>query len=250
MKQIKMLLLVLVVFNFSHCKKKETSEPNTSTNPTQNNLDIKEGKFYTGISISKGSTLYNYVATAAFYEPSVSGTNYIDGDSVCLNGTWLHNQTSSTFYKYNSWLLPSNNMTCPVNIGMYYSWVLKGNTKFPATNFLASTQNIYLDDSYINITSISKSAGLTISHPPIAGSRIVYSISSGNGSGTIRATKTINANSTGVTFTGSELTQLPSGSGSIRIEAYNDEIIAPNSTTSFTFTNETNLTATSIPISN
>lgn len=251
MKTKMITALLLGIFIITSCKKKSTNDPSSSSNPnTQNTTSIVEGRFLTGISINKGSANFNYVASAYFTEPSVSGSTKIDGDSVCLNGTWLHNQTATSFYKYNTWLLPSNNTTCPVNFGNPYYWNLTGNSKVPTTNFMASTQSPYLDDTYISATSVSKSAGITITHLPITATKVIYTISSGNGSGTIRATKTVIGNSTGVTFTSSDLSQLLTGNGSIRIEAYNEEIIVPNSATSFTFTNETDLTASSITISN
>lgn len=205
MKKCILLTVTVFLITLSSCKKKDSNNPTSTNNPTpQNNTNTIEGKFLTGISMNKGSTTFNYIATAAFYEPAVSGSNYIDGDSVCLNGTWLHNQTATTFYKYNSWLLPSNNMTCPVNFGMAYNWNLKGNAKVPTTNFLASKDSPYMDDTYISMSSVSKSAGITITHPSITATRVVYAISSGNGSGTIRVTKTVTGNSTGVSFTSSE----------------------------------------------
>lgn len=250
MKTIIIFFAFAVIVSMGGCKKKSTNEPINNSTPTpSNNPSIVEGTFYTIISMQKGSTSVNYTAIAGFKEPSVSNS-YIDGDSVCLNGTWLHNMTATTFYKYNSWLLPSNNTTCPVNFGKVYNWTLRGNTKVPATNFIANTGSPYLDDSYINISSISKSLGVTISHPALNCTKVNYTISQSNGSPGPTITKTQNGSSTGVTFSSSELNIFSVGNVGVKIETYNIEITSPNSATSFTFTNQTDLTSGLIPITN
>ncbi len=69
--------------------------------------------------------------------------------------------------------------------------------------------------------------------------------------GSLFLEKIVNGNSTGVTFSASELAGIPAGSNSaIRIVAYSDQVISPQAAVNFTFSNQCELQKGSITINN
>ncbi len=101
----------------------------------------------------------------------------------------------------------------------------------------------YMDVSYLTTTTVSKAGGVTISHPNINSTKTEYKIFKPTSSGgSLFLLKTVIGNSTGVTFTPSELSAIPTGSnGAIRIVAYSDELVSPQAAVNFTFSNQCEL---------
>ncbi len=247
-KNASTFIWLLLVLTMTNCKKNKTAEPTANDTNPPNTTPIMEGylKFM-------GSTYYsnfadpgatNYTAKQLFWENNNGTITNQVPDSTSLNNVWMTSVSTGVPVDMRTWT--SSNL--PFNAYNSINWYSKATSKTPTIN-----QSIaglaYLDFSYFpsdqNTSdpeiSVSKIASLSFMHPPIVAAYTKYSIItslSGVPNSTKKIEKIVNGNSPGVIFTASEVASLFSSpsytSGSIWIEAYNESIISPASSTSFT----------------
>ena len=235
-----MKTILVTVFTISilllSCKKENSANP-TANSPTIPNNSVTVEGIFTAYHNVNG--IYNWSANAKFWE-STNSSIFIDSDSVSINSNWLGNYSGTfIFIKHQEWLASST----PINFFSNINWKTTGSAKVPAINHTNSNFMPYMDVSYLTTTTVSKVVGVTISHPNINSTKTEYKIFEPTSSGgSLFLLKTVIGNSTGVTFTPSELSAIPTGSnGAIRIVAYSDELVSPQAAVNFTFSNQCEL---------
>ena len=238
------LIIIAATFLMFACKKESTTAPASTPSSPTSTVTV-EGMFIAYHNVQ--SIIDTWSAGAEFWESSNS-TLLIDGDSVSINSNWLYNWSGS-FGQHREWTAPS---VSPLNFSNYYYWQTTGNAKVPAINHTNANLMPYMDASYLTTTTVSKALGVTITHPNINSTKTEYKIFKPSASGgSLFLLKTVIGNSTGVTFSASELAGIPTGSNSaIRIVAYSDELISPQAAVNFTFSNQCELQKGSITITN
>ncbi len=248
--KIKMtIILLLVAIAMTNCKKKKTTEPTTDNPVPQTTTPITEGYLmFTGgtyYSNLAGPGTTNYTAKQLFWENNNgTKTNYAP-DSVSLNNFWLVGFSTGQPVDMRTWGPTS---VPPFDPFGSMTWYTKATTNVPAINQTISGM-AYLDLSYFPTDqntsdpeiSLSKVSGFSFIHAPIPASYTKYSLItslSGVPNSTRKIEKTVNGNSGGVAFSNSEMTSLFSSpsytAGSIWIEAYNESVVSPSSSKSFT----------------
>lgn len=266
MKSIIILFAITFSIFLGGCKKKSNNEPtsNSSSN-TQNSVDTVSLSFNTEISLRD---YYNLPQNNTF--GSYSWVRYTTnsqlgvGDSIGVFGG------SSHWQKFTGGGAISNtendSTTANIKFNQHYNWSVIA-AHIPNTQYLTTSPQPYMGINYFqNVNSISKSSGLTISHPIIYCSYIEYYVSDnsslyitvdGNvntgGSTTVHyVKKTVNGNSTGVTFTPSDLSSLSNSTtmGFVCARALNVELTHPTATVIYTYKNITRLTKSGFPITN
>lgn len=268
-KMITAILLIIVIA--ISCKKKDNNEPatnNSSTTP-QNTTPKDSVTFNTLIRInqytsSPSSNSFSSYSWVRYYNVTLNAS-----DSIGVFGG------SSYWHKFTGGGSLSNtetdSTTANVKFHQQYYWMTNTNS-IPNTQYLTTNASPYMNISFLqNVNSISKSAGVTISHPTISCTHIDYYISDspslssyinvdGNFNGNFNyhyVKKTVNGNSTGVVFSSADLTSLSLTSspnsvtgGYIYARAYTLETTHPSTSVSYYFKNTTILTKQSLPITN
>lgn len=244
MRKIKSLALIVFITTslFISCKKDKESEPTPSNDSPHTTAPVMEG--YLKFIVDSSATSINYIASTLFWENNNGNKTYQDPDSVSINGFWIPYQ--STQIDGNYWLWNISNPPPFAPHGSFV-WHTTGSAKVPIINYTISPVP-FVDDTYLpvdadlsdQVLSLSKSSGFTFSHPSLSATYTKYRLYS-NISGVANSQKIIEKTvvgvSTGVTFTASDLAIISSPSyslGTIYIDSYNESIISPASSTSFT----------------
>jgi hypothetical protein len=239
-------IIIASTFLMLACKKENTTAPAcTPSSPTSTNT--VEGMFIAYHTVQSVGDYWG--ARVTFWESSNS-VLLIDGDSVFINSNCITTNAGvgSNMQQFREWLIPPS----PLDFSSLYYWQTTGNAKVPAINHSNVNLMPYMDASFLTTSTVSKALGVTITHPNINSTKTEYKIFKPSASGgALFLLKTVVGNSTGVTFSASELAAMPTGTNSaIRIVAYSDEVISPQAAVNFTFSNQCQLQKGSITITN
>lgn len=249
MRYLKSITAIIIITVFSYCKKNKTSEPTPDNSTPQNTTPVKEGYLLFGSSTyhsnlsASGTT--NYTAKQLFWENNNGINTNFSPDSVSLNNFWLVSFSTGQPVSMRTWGPTS---VPPFDPYSSMTWHTKATANVPTINETIPGL-AYLDITYFPNdqdlsdpeVSVSKSSGFSFIHAPIPATYTKYTFNaslSGVPNSTRKVEKIVNGNSTGVTFTASDISSVlvsPSYTiGSLWIEAYNENVISPQSSTSFT----------------
>lgn len=262
MKQILFLLGLLIFFS---CKKKSENEPISNNNSTaQNGIDTINLTFNTEISLREyyGLPQNNSFGSYSWIRFTTNAQLGV-GDSIGVYG----GNSNGHWQKFTGGGSISNtetdSTTANVKFRQQYYWMVNA-SHIPNNQYLTTKISPYIEISYFqNVNTISKSTGITVSHPTLSCSMVDYYISDnpnlyitvdGNvnlGGSYHYIKKTVYGNSSGVVFTPSDLSSISiTNSGFICARAYNIETIYPTQSSKYIYKNITRLTKSNFPITN